>query len=111
MTLIERLEALTAPDREVDAEIAKVMDTTVVRHHRESGTNITTTNCHYTSSLDAALTLVPEGWEWLREHLETMCVYLPKHNDVNSWDIHITGAHKTPAIALCIAALKARGVK
>ena len=55
-----------------------------------------------TTSLDAALTLVPEGWSWLSGSEE-------------SWVWPSGGMSKghrvwakTPAIALCIAALKAR---
>lgn len=126
MSLIQRLEQLTGPDREVDAEIYRLIRGDkrpqgfwYFSGLREKGEAPETTwiewskrnSPHYTSSIDAALKLVPDGWEWLRESPETMCVYLPKHEDDKSWAIHITGAHKSPAIALCIAALKARGIK
>lgn len=67
---------------------------------------------HYTTSIDAALTLVPEGWcgdvevgdcgnlEGKRGHLWNG-EFAPDAREVRS------EAH-TPALALCIAALKAR---
>lgn len=65
----------------------------------------------YTASIDAALTLVPEGMEWSvsnrgqigAKHLSFVGVYgepmVGSECDTNA---------TTPAIALCIAALKAR---
>ena len=63
---------------------------------------------HYTTSIDAALTLVPEGWEG---HVGiNRCVAslykapphrIPTHIGVGS-------IASTPALALCIASLKAR---
>lgn len=57
----------------------------------------------YTTSLDAALTLVPEGHSWL---IENDCHH---HHVPRAWvkrgpDVR----HDSPALALCIAALKAR---
>jgi|ERR1700761_4058 len=59
----------------------------------------------YTASLDAALTLVPEGYDYIIEHTNgglTICARVG-HNDPdkNSWG-------ETPALALCAAALRAR---
>ena len=60
----------------------------------------------FTSSIDAALTLVPESLEWQVQMIEPL--------DYSAW---VTGGldgelfeatAPTPAIALCIAALKAR---
>ena len=57
----------------------------------------------FTASIDAAVSLVPNGWEW--------CVYGAGGSDV--WLPEGLRAQQmtyaaTPAIALCIAALKAR---
>lgn len=74
-----------------------------------------------TSSIDAAMTLVPEGWAWFVQRIGD----LPQHpeyssyGDVRLWipaqrtkglaveSVDVRSA-PTPAIALCIAALKAR---
>ena len=58
---------------------------------------------HYTTSLDAALTLVPEGMAWtiLSGALHAACV-----GDASTGNPVTKAA--TPALALCIAALKAR---
>ncbi len=58
----------------------------------------------YTTSLDAALTLVPEGCEWEvyggdKQAVAVIYVSGPKYVD---------GRAPTPALAMCIAALKAR---
>jgi hypothetical protein len=63
----------------------------------------------YTASIDAALTLVPEGWQrsiWIgdsddqRTALVELCPY-----DADT-EVQVRAA--TPALALCAAALKAR---
>lgn len=74
----------------------------------------------FTASVDAALTLVPEGW--LVSHLSTgdptcgvagrmsVTEIRPHLGNDEGWDIgQQEGRAMTPAIALCIASLKARG--
>lgn len=64
----------------------------------------------YTTSLDAALTLVPDGWGWTINHDAIAAVYAPKiegDDDLADWGSAPNG---TPALALCIASLKARQV-
>ncbi len=65
--LITRLDALTGPDKQVDATICR----DVVPRIRPDGWVVsegavldTDSTPAYTSSIDAALTLVPEGLEW-----------------------------------------------
>lgn len=58
-------------------------------------------------SLDSAVTLVPEGHEWLRKSPGAMTVYAVPVDD-KTWAKHIECAGKTPALALCAASLKAR---
>lgn len=88
--LIARLEAATGPDRELDAEIADAVEFDPTCLHSPA----------YTASIDAAMTLVPP--------------------DTGIWGVAKLGdqytAHAgnpdhegaTPALALCIAALRAR---
>ena len=63
----------------------------------------------YTSSIDAALTLVPVGRDWhVQKNPSVSAAWaLVEMPDRTQWG---TNMHKaaTPAIALCIAALKAR---
>lgn len=69
----------------------------------------------YTTSLDAALTLVPEGHAvdltlWAQKHRARI---LPLYQDGDRWfhrgsDPHFTADAGTPALALCAAALRAR---
>lgn len=128
--LIERLEKATGPDRELDADIARLLGYRILTTLRVFGRQQMCTEeawntpgsstldlPHYTSSLDAALTLVPEGG----------AIRIQNYREVNYSDLRLPtkdfsaafvwveidtsrfgrfGA--TLAIALCIAALKAR---
>ena len=80
----------------------------------------------YTTSLDAAVTLVPEGCSWdvrFRSHHdcavdvgEDWATRHPTKHSAHVWrmahrglyDIRENGTAKTPALALCAAALRAR---
>lgn len=57
---------------------------------------------HFTTSLDAALTLVPEGWAWRIQNNGLTALCAPD-NDLGDYS---KGA--TPALSCCIASLKAR---
>lgn len=56
LALADRVEALTGPDREVDAAIWCELNGEMAV--------LTPNLSYYTASLDAAMTLVPEGWGW-----------------------------------------------
>ena len=124
--LIARLEAATGPDRELDWLIADAVGL-VPKHSiraigwdydwyrnsdkewalwkandSEGRNNSLWEPARYTSSIDAALTLVPEGCS---VHLHIMPREIGHKAVVG---IGNEGESKTPALALCIAALKAR---
>lgn len=124
--LIARVEAATGPDREVDAEIAR----TLLPHNAEhvarsrSGWSYRVFGPEgwddewmetrpYTASLDAAMTLVPEGGEWNAAGGWTSgCLPSSRAKAVKAtaW---VWGAERgvfaaTPALALTAAALRAR---
>jgi hypothetical protein len=61
---------------------------------------------HYTTSLDAALTLVPKGWWWRADSDGDVELY--DHDWANPACRIETGSHRNLSIAFCIAALKAR---
>lgn len=127
--LIERLEKATGPDRELDDLIAGVVlnpggevrlegmpsgEPGIKTYFYPDGTR--GTSLRYSSSIDSALTLVPEGWGWLVRDFkgdgeEGAYADVP-HLTIES-NMDGQAFHKIPAIALCIAALKARagGVK
>lgn len=112
--LLAALEAATEPSRELDAEIAKALGWIPESRLndpdwwvRQDGVRLSLP-C-FTSSLDAAMTLVPE--EDLYVELE-ICknyswVYVEREDEdgvtIGQW----LGRQKLAAIALCIAALKA----
>lgn len=112
LALAERCEQAAGPDRELDAEIAVAlfggeiiwktanwtMDSYPARRVQNSdyiGGYQNAAIPVYTESLDAAVTLVPEGCGWM---------VMGNASKVGVWPSH--GA--TPALALCAAALRAR---
>lgn len=112
--LIARLEKATHGDYFLDAALAKLLGWTYEWQHRKPLWRSPDGATHklppdFTGSIDAALTLVPEGYA---SAVGTMAF---KDCSKKPWATYWTpqGApHSnegdTPAIALCIAALKAR---
>lgn len=110
MTIDELIDALNkaeGPSRELDQAVgvlARNMD-------RAPGSSeiLGIANCReYTAGLDAALTLVPDGMEWSLTTLYGEATAEVGLN--NTTGMHSTGRRKdgNVAIALCIAALRAR---
>lgn len=114
--LIERLEKATGPDRELDGLIFKVLagkpgdewylfdDGVWCRRCREDSTAFDTPRV-YTGSIDAALTLVPPDFDWCAGTDDDVPVAALTRPHEGPWTWNNAA---TPAIALCIAALKAR---
>lgn len=131
MTLITRLEQAEAGSRELDAEIAALIHVDIdglpfEAVGEESGkvtvyfaggkTKQAYRAPAYSTSLDAAMSLVPEGW-WReikgpRKYLN-IPTSIPNYWSVSleSWEGNnsATGWAATPALALVIASLKAAG--
>lgn len=118
--LIERLERATTADRELDGEIASVLalhPKDWQRDVKSASASLWFKGLHnwrapdYTSSIDAAMTLLPDGVYWMaacgkrsvNEPLGACALY---HPGVDQPFVQVEG--HTVAIALCIAALKAR---
>jgi hypothetical protein len=95
--LIAKLEEAEEGSRELDCEIYVALGNPLLRAVGKAP--------RYSSSLDAALTLVPEG---------SYAKLQIGRNHAKGWawvelrDVEAV-ARSTPALALCIAALKARG--
>ena len=130
--LIAKLEAATEGSRELDAFIHRERHpelADMIADHPSAapgwlvGGNHENpvTAPHYTTSLDAALTLVPEGWEWLASNRartpHTGRAYIHNRELVFGGIGHLSTNPKyrgeettaaTPALATCIAALRAR---
>lgn len=126
-SLIAKLEAATEGSRELDAEIWRhlglapaigdgVWDWKYMgngawhQSEMESTWGRHAAAPHYTTSLDAALTLVPDGlgrgcWAFSRDHYGGCHADVWRNAEFNRKE---HGSSKTPALALCIAALKAR---
>lgn len=112
--LADAVEGLSEPSREMDARIVTTLcpGATVSEYVKGEGDDIVfhaealgirNKDCcpWFTHSLDAALTLVPEGQEW---------AYLDKRAIIRlpGSMAHEFGEAATPALALCAAALRAR---
>ncbi|MDR6431066.1 hypothetical protein [Brucella pseudogrignonensis] len=101
MTIIDRLSKLDGADREVDRQI-----------HAYFGLPFSEVLCDkpflynaYTASVDAAIALaerVLPGWDWGKDDNGFMYLYQPDTDDC----ISVQAA--SPAIALCIAILRAK---
>jgi len=116
--LIERLEKANSDgDRALDLDIARALvpDVIVLKRDRDTGENHEFTYWHYTSAVDAALSLVQRtlpawfpsiGQNIHYGHWRGMVRIVEETNgDITSFE----GEHRTsPSIALCIAALKAQ---
>jgi hypothetical protein len=124
LALAERCEQAAGPDRELDVAIAlacgivtsregdcfyghKYYSVMVLNYDYDDTEYRAPELPSYSSSLDAALALVPEGHEWLRKNPESMTVYRVP-GDLKEWAQHIYGRGATDALALCAAALRAR---
>lgn len=135
--LIERLEMATGPDRRLDFAIhnhlfppdpVRVTDVKLPPGFGDDAlSHAMDDRPSYTASIDAALTLVPEGfmaalagpWVWSTETeragqpiweaaVTDEGSSFEESNISDLTDFAISGQGSTPAIALCIAALKAR---
>lgn len=113
LALAERCEQAAGPDRELDARIECAVQGITFRKllgtsaYRTSRGDIGLMNAkRYTASLDAAVTLVPEGWTWGRFHSGTVeCMTL---NGPGNSILFERGEGISTALALCAAALRAR---
>jgi hypothetical protein len=116
--MAERCEGLTGPDRETDEAIERALPPTDARIQLPSLWNERAAKFHgsrigeydgddyipaaYTASLDAAMTLVPEGYDWAVFHTNgglTIHAWCGSREDIFA---------ATPALALTAACLRAR---
>lgn len=116
--LIERLEKATGACRELDAAIAQVVSAEhgpreKVYYESRTVEYFDEVAPRYTASIDAALTLVPEGWTYVSleicarglstQHCRASVERLVGEHD----DEREHGYAPTPALAIVIAALRA----
>ncbi len=116
--LVERVEAASGPDRELDCLIENALG--LAKFERDPRVNFGDADYtrapykHYTASLDAAMTLVPEGWGFAvhtaddRARTARAVCWTEGNRAVRSPKTSDDGPIATPALALCAAALRAR---
>lgn len=110
LDLAARCEAAEGPDRELDAEIAFATGWATHALHKQEWLRPDGVVCglpEYTASLDAATSLVPEGWCWQLRHDDRPCAQFWQDGD----EYCLTALAATPALAQCAAALKARAAQ
>lgn len=119
--LISALESATEGSRYLDSWITAYLGNNLDQQWKDPRW---AEDCpRYSSSIDAALTLVPKAFEddisgdfgigeWSKKTHEKIggaCVWFLANGDLQSpGTIQVKGRGQTPALALCIAALKAR---
>lgn len=113
IALAERCEQAEGPSYELDREIMfAMMPDSVKKQRMIDGIVSAPWPAKYTASIDAALTLVPEGWSVLCAWNPTgRCKCDLSDGPMDGRSRRWVGAEPsaTPALALCAAALKARG--
>ena len=126
LALAERVEKAEGPDRELDYAILRVLKPEYagsewqpyadgLRHVNDSSDARTlpareTCPQQWTSSLDAAASLMPEGWEcalyWGVNNFASEA-QLERHDRHKTFAEPTTGTAATPTLALCAAVLRA----
>lgn len=118
VALIAELEAATDDDRDLADKVLKACGWTIrvdfprPYPHEPAQTWIAPDGLEYDesvrpnplASVDAALTLVPDGRDWIVEHANRHANH-PVYASVADGKIYHA---RTPALALCIAALRSR---
>ncbi len=128
LALADRCEAATGPDRAIDFDIFRAIHPEYagpewkefgggLRHINDSSDMRCLppphmTPARWTASIDATLSLVPDGWKWALHSADdkapptAYCVPDMGRLPWPDWVTDILAA--TPALALCAAALRAR---
>lgn len=99
--LIERLEKASGPDYGLSQDIGRAIGARQ-RYEHPGSENPSWPN--YTGSFDAALTLVPNGQDWIVASVNGQVGGTP-YACVGSEKMHFG---ETPILSLCMAALRAR---
>lgn len=127
LELAERCEVATGPDRELDHGIAEALGwRRITRLPPENGGD-EVYDCgsewaalpKFTASIDAAMTLVPEGWEFIRlEHQHSWpndprgdCIIFEAVVMELHGNGYVGASGLTKSLAICVAALRARAAR
>ena len=108
--LIQRLEAADGPDRKLDVAIHLAVGRQRDLYREPSGIEyyLDSGDPHYTASTDAALTLCPsEILSWTISDTPGGATATMYDGKFEAWG-HPSPGRGNPAIAICIAALRAR---
>ncbi|MDE2596311.1 MAG: hypothetical protein KGL44_05455 [Sphingomonadales bacterium] len=114
MTLSERIEAAEGPSRELDWLIAEALGWTrrqvgqVIAYYAPGDGIMRAGPPKWTASLDAAMSLVPEGWRTSISNTTGLGWFVLVCEYGRFGEAYAKAT--TPALALAAAALKARGL-
>lgn len=107
--LIARIESATGPDRELDCRIWCAVERQNFDVCRQVVPNFGEWLApSYTASIDAALSLVPDGHQWSLSECAMPDRYYAGLGSRKASGRSFVAQAATPALALCAAALKAR---
>lgn len=115
LELADRCEQASGPDRELDERISIAVEMkAAIKIGDEILGNVRWAPWNapkFTSSLDAALSLVPEGWKWSLHSADDTskpCAYCVPNMGRLPWPAWVADIEATtPSLALCAAALRA----
>ena len=106
LALADRCEQAAGPDAGLDLAIWKALSEMPGFKHPSPIWRF-----DVTESLDAAVTLVPEGWKWeIYSDGAALLFVSPRHIDETQRNA-VCRNTATPALALCAAALRARAAE
>ena len=104
--LADRIEAAERPSRKLDAEILAFTES--LKAERDMRWPEGAPPMRYTASLDAAMTLVPEDFDWRIGRTNGGLTIFAEVGGVDSEFIRFGS---TPALALCAGALRAQAIE
>lgn len=109
--LVERIEAADGPSRELDEAIRLLIEHNIVVALDLAGGYVGQSTPSFTASIDAALTLLPEGAQWgtgSRDGTLRSWAWCALNYEQPNERMELAFA-ATPALALVAAILRARG--
>jgi len=108
--LISRLEQAEAGSRELDAAVYRLLAGKSTDHWFKFGDQYFSDDTVYsvTTSIDAAMSLVPEGWNWSIDCIDGKYSAVLNNTPI-ARNAQFSQYLPNPALALCIASLKAAG--
>jgi hypothetical protein len=110
LALAERCESAVAPSFDLDKAILRALGFTWRgMNYWSDDRTMWKERSDFTTSIDGALVLIPEGWHFSGLDQQSPAVRVWTEGNVAYYSPGLNGLHAaTPALAICAAALRAR---